>query len=158
VNLKAWIDRELLSSQEFFERSARVLCEEHSGFAPSVGLYTVAQHVAHVAAVIDWFVDGTFSVSGFSMDHDGIERSVRAVVSLTEARSKVATAYERARREFAAQPLAALEEEFPEGSLMRGAKWIAIPAMMEHTAHHRGALTVYSRLLGLAPKMPYGEF
>jgi uncharacterized damage-inducible protein DinB len=27
---------------------------------------------------------------------------------------------------------------------------------VEHTAHHRGALTVYSRLLGKVPPMPYG--
>jgi uncharacterized damage-inducible protein DinB len=29
-------------------------------------------------------------------------------------------------------------------------------AMVEHTAHHRGALTVYSRELGKVPVMPYG--
>ena len=29
-------------------------------------------------------------------------------------------------------------------------------AMVEHTAHHRGALTVYSRPLGKVPPMPYG--
>jgi hypothetical protein len=29
-------------------------------------------------------------------------------------------------------------------------------SMVEHTAHHRGALTVYSRLLGKVPAMPYG--
>jgi uncharacterized damage-inducible protein DinB len=27
--------------------------------------------------------------------------------------------------------------------------------MVEHTAHHRGALTVYSRQLGKIPVMPY---
>jgi hypothetical protein len=27
--------------------------------------------------------------------------------------------------------------------------------MVEHTAHHRGALTAYSRLLGKVPPMPY---
>jgi len=27
--------------------------------------------------------------------------------------------------------------------------------MVEHTAHHRGALTVYSRVLGKVPAMPY---
>jgi uncharacterized damage-inducible protein DinB len=27
--------------------------------------------------------------------------------------------------------------------------------MVEHTAHHRGALTVYSRLLGKVSQMPY---
>jgi uncharacterized damage-inducible protein DinB len=30
-----------------------------------------------------------------------------------------------------------------------------IGAISDHTAHHRGALTVYSRLLGKVPKLPY---
>jgi uncharacterized damage-inducible protein DinB len=29
--------------------------------------------------------------------------------------------------------------------------------LIRHTAHHRGALTVYARLLGKTPLMPYGE-
>jgi uncharacterized damage-inducible protein DinB len=28
-------------------------------------------------------------------------------------------------------------------------------ALTDHTAHHRGALSVYARLLGLVPPMPY---
>ena len=28
-------------------------------------------------------------------------------------------------------------------------------AITDHTAHHRGALTVYARLLGKTPPMPY---
>ena len=31
------------------------------------------------------------------------------------------------------------------------------PSIVEHTAHHRGALTVYSRTLGLTSAMPYME-
>ena len=27
--------------------------------------------------------------------------------------------------------------------------------LVDHTAHHRGALTVYARLLGKVPPMPY---
>ncbi|NJL28826.1 MAG: hypothetical protein HC897_13505 [Thermoanaerobaculia bacterium] len=30
-----------------------------------------------------------------------------------------------------------------------------IGAIVDHTAHHRGTLTVYSRLLGYVPPMPY---
>jgi uncharacterized damage-inducible protein DinB len=37
------------------------------------------------------------------------------------------------------------------GQAMSGVVW----GMIEHTAHHRGALTVYSRLLGKVPPMPY---
>jgi uncharacterized damage-inducible protein DinB len=34
-------------------------------------------------------------------------------------------------------------------------RWTAIGAILDHTVHHRGALTVYSRMLGLTPPMPY---
>ncbi len=45
----------------------------------------------------------------------------------------------------------------PEGPVMGGAPRMAIiSAIEEHTAHHRGALSVYSRLLGLGPPVPYG--
>jgi uncharacterized damage-inducible protein DinB len=30
-----------------------------------------------------------------------------------------------------------------------------VSALMDHTAHHRGALTVYARLLGKVSPMPY---
>ena len=45
----------------------------------------------------------------------------------------------------------------PEGPVMGGQPGSeVVRAMIEHTAHHRGALTVYSRLLGKVPPMPYG--
>jgi uncharacterized damage-inducible protein DinB len=30
-------------------------------------------------------------------------------------------------------------------------------AITDHTAHHRGALTVYARLAGAVPPMPYAD-
>ncbi len=39
---------------------------------------------------------------------------------------------------------------------MRGVSRTAIVVpIVDHTAHHRGALTVYVRLLGKVPKMMY---
>ena len=44
----------------------------------------------------------------------------------------------------------------PEGPVMGGAPRLAIVnAITDHTAHHRGTLTVYSRLRGHTPAMPY---
>jgi uncharacterized damage-inducible protein DinB len=34
-------------------------------------------------------------------------------------------------------------------------RMLVIHANADHTAHHRGALSVYLRLLGKTPKMPY---
>jgi uncharacterized damage-inducible protein DinB len=40
--------------------------------------------------------------------------------------------------------------------VMGGApRYAVISAIEDHTAHHRGALTVYSRLRGHVPTMPY---
>ena len=44
------------------------------------------------------------------------------------------------------------------GKIMTGApRMIIVYALGDHTAHHRGALSVYARLLGKKPQMPYGE-
>ena len=46
----------------------------------------------------------------------------------------------------------------PEGPIMGGLPRMAIfGAITDHTAHHRGALTVYARLQGVVPPMPYGD-
>ena len=42
------------------------------------------------------------------------------------------------------------------GEIMKGAPKLAVVgAITDHTAHHRGALSVYARLLDKTPKMPY---
>jgi uncharacterized damage-inducible protein DinB len=44
------------------------------------------------------------------------------------------------------------------GEIMTGApKMAVVGAIGDHTAHHRGALAVYARLLGKEPKMPYAN-
>jgi uncharacterized damage-inducible protein DinB len=51
----------------------------------------------------------------------------------------------------------ALAEPLPPGPVMASQPISDIVwAMVEHTTHHRGALTLYSRLLGKLPPMSYG--
>ena len=46
----------------------------------------------------------------------------------------------------------------PAGPIMGGdPRFVIFGALTDHTAHHRGALTVYARLLGKVPPMPYME-
>lgn len=157
MNLHELIATELKAAQEFLERSTRVLREEDSSFAPAPGIYTAAQQMAHVAITIDWFLGGIVSPDGFSMDFEAHETEARAVTSLTAARAKVAAAFASAHAALAARSVVELEEPFPKGGMMEGPKWTALFGIVEHTAHHRGALTIYSRMLGLSPKMPYME-
>lgn len=147
---------ELSQMKEFFERSSRVLGEADSGFAPAEGMFTVAQQVAHIAQTVDWFVVGAFAEGGFSMDFEGMDKQVRAVTSLDAARALWNKAYTGAVAVVEAHSDEEWMTPLPAGPIMGGAPRAAIfGALVDHTAHHRGALTVYSRLLGKVPPMPY---
>lgn len=149
---------ELKSSEEFFERSSRCLTEEDSGSRPTPDMYTAAQQVAHVARTIDWFIEGATRPEGFDMNFEQHVADVQAVTSLTTARDWLAKSFEAARQFFGSQTPESLERPLPPGPVMAGQPIRGIIAgIEEHTAHHRGALTVYSRVLGKTPLMPYFE-
>jgi len=142
--------------QDYFDRSTRVLEEGNSTFAPQAGMFTVAQQVAHVAQTIDWFIEGAFAPAGFNMDFATLDANVRAVSSLGAARDWMVRACAAAKAAVAAHSDAEWTAPMPPGPIMGGVPKMSIfGALTDHTAHHRGALTVYSRLLGKVPPMPY---
>ena len=148
---------QLLASKDFFERSTRVLEEADSNFRPQDGLMTVAQQVAHAAQTLDWFVEGASRHEGFDLDFEKLGQVLETVTSLATARQMLETAYNNAIQFLRSRTPEQLAERLPEGPVMGGQPVSDIVwAMVEHTAHHRGALTVYSRLLGKVPPMPYG--
>ena len=150
--------RELASIKAFFDRSTRCLTEADSEFAPAPGMWTVAQQVAHAAQTVDWFVEGAFRPEGFDTDWARHQEEVGRVRSLTEARAWMDRAFAHASQFLAARTPEELGQPLPAGEIMGGAPRFAIvSAIKDHTAHHRGALTVYSRLLGRVPDMPYAE-
>jgi len=149
---------QVLASQEFFERSTRVLDEADSGFRPQADMMTTAQQVAHVAQTLDWFIEGASRPEGFDLDFHAHALALEKVTSLSAARDMLKTAFGNAVRFLQAASPEVLKRPLPAGPVMGGQPVSDIVwAMVEHTAHHRGALTVYSRQLGKVPKMPYGE-
>mgnify|MGYP001137405972 CR=1 FL=1 len=149
---------EIAAMKEYFDRSTRVLEETDSAFAPKEGMFTVAQVAAHVAQTVEWFFRGTFAAGGFDLDFERINNEVRAVTSLTAARDWMDKACAAARTTVESHTEAEWAELLPPGPIMGGEPRYAIfGALIDHTAHHRGALTVYSRLLGKVPAMPYME-
>jgi uncharacterized damage-inducible protein DinB len=149
---------DLKASQEFFERSTRCLSEENSGFRPAEDTYSVSEQVAHVARTIDWFVEGASRPEGFDMNFDQHIAEIKKVTSLTDARAWLARSYEAAQQFISSKSEVDLQKPLPPGPIMGGMPiWQVFGAVVEHTAHHRGALTVYSRLLGKVPLMPYME-
>ena len=147
---------ELKAAKDFLDRGTRCFEEEHSGFAPTGDLFTTAQQVAHIAQTIDWFREGAFRPEGFSMDFEGFNTEVKKITSLAEARAWSDRAFAEVIEAIGSRSLDELNQPLPDGPIMGGLPRLAIiGAIADHTAHHRGALSVYARLQGLTPPMPY---
>jgi uncharacterized damage-inducible protein DinB len=156
--LKEELHGQVASMKEFFDRSTRVLEEADSGFAPQQGLFTAAQQIAHVAQTIEWFFQGAFAPGGFDTDFEGLDKRVRDVASIRAARDWMDRATAAAQASIDAHSDDDWRGPLPPGPIMGGMPRTAIfGALTDHTAHHRGALTVYSRLLSKVPPMPYME-
>jgi uncharacterized damage-inducible protein DinB len=154
--LTSTVAAQLLASKEYFARSTRVLEESDSAFRPHDAMMTVAQHVAHAAQTLEWFIDGAARPEGFDLDFEKQAQALAAVTSLSEARRQLDAAFARAVQFFESCSADDLARPLPPGPVMGGQPLADIAwAMIEHTAHHRGALTVYSRLLGKVPPTPY---
>ncbi|MFV1959720.1 MAG: DinB family protein [Planctomycetota bacterium] len=139
-----------------FDRSTACLEEEDAAFAPVDGMFTTAQQIAHAAQTIDWFLEGAFRPEGFDLDFEALERKVRAVDSLAAARVGWDEAMARATEKLAATSAKDMEAPLPDGPIMGGQpRATIVDAIADHSTHHRGALTVYARLCGRTPAMPY---
>jgi uncharacterized damage-inducible protein DinB len=150
------IAQQLVASQDFFNRSTRVLEEADSQFRPQEGMMTAAQQVAHAAQTLDWFIGGVSRPEGFDLNFEAHGKEIAAVTSLAAARKWLDEAYSRSIAYLSSLSAADLAKPLPPGPVMGGQPVSnAVWAMVEHTAHHRGALTVYTRLLGKVPPMPY---
>lgn len=133
------------------------LNEDDSAFKPKDEMFTVAQHIGHAAETYDWFIEGAFGEKGFDMNFDDYAERIKIYTSYNECVEQFKTAVANA-----IQKIEGLTE--PElmtpitAEIMKGApKMSIVYALADHTAHHRGALSVYARLLGKKPQMPYGE-
>jgi uncharacterized damage-inducible protein DinB len=144
------------ASKEFLDRSTRVLEEEDSNFAPKEGMMTCAQQVAHIGQTINWFLQAASRPEGFDINFEKHAQELKAVSSLKAARQITDRAYAALLEAIDSRPEKDWQGNFPKGMVMSGEpKERIFPAIIEHTAHHRGALTVYSRLRGKKPAMPY---
>jgi len=143
---------------QFLSRTCSVFTEEDSKYAPTPGQYTVAQHIAHVAQTIDWFMEGGFRDEGFDLDFAAHQTAIREIQSLEQAFTWLAKSVDQASEALANKTQQQMMEPIAQGPVLAGEPRAAIiAAISEHTAHHRGSLAVYARLLGYAPPMPYSE-
>lgn len=144
------------AAREYFNRSTASLTEAQSTLTPAPGMMSAAQQVAHAAQTIEWFMEGAFRPEGFDMDFEAHAKAVAGYTSLAAARASFEKAMAAARALTASKSEEELMAPLPPGPVMGGEPRMAIfSAITDHTAHHRGALTVYARSAGLVPPMPY---
>ncbi len=154
--MKEYCLNELRTIREFFERSSSCFSEEDSNFSPCEETLTVTQQVAHVAQSVDWFIDGMCSENGFDMDFENHWKDIMQLKSLDIARKRFTTSIDQAISKIESMTEDELSAPLPDGPVMGGMpKYSVISGISDHTAHHRGALTVYARMLGKQPQMPY---
>lgn len=148
--------KELGDTLRYFQRSTSIFEESDANFKPSGESYTVAQQMAHIAVVTRWFAKCTFAES-WDLDFEKHDAETRSVNSVRAAQQLVQEAFDHARDVFSSKSEEQLEAAFPaDDPIMPGApRKAAVFGIVDHTAHHRGALTVYARLLGKVPPMPY---
>ncbi len=147
--------QQLESTQKFFKTTLSVFVPEDGGFAPYPELYTVAGHVAHAADSIDWFIEGAFG-GGWDLEFDALIAKAKAVTTLEEAVGWLDRAFTNAIAVVGAASDQVLVESIPDKRIMEGAPRLAVVSgIVDHTAHHRGSLAVYARLIGKEPPMPY---
>ena len=148
----------LQAAGKHFHNTIECLSEADSTFAPREGTYSAAQQVAHAGRTIDWLMQGAFGPQGFDMDFEKADREVKKVHSLKQA----IEIFDRAIAAAADKIHSSSEEELAKpiapGPIMGGQpRNVIVGAIVDHTAHHRGSLAVYARLLNKVPKIPYSE-
>jgi uncharacterized damage-inducible protein DinB len=146
---------ELESTRKFFLTTLSIFDEADSHFAPHPDMYTVAGQVAHAAITVNWFMAGGFG-AGWDQNYDEHITQAKAVTSLATAKAMLITAFDDAIATVSSASAATLREPIPNDVIMHGAPRVSvISGIADHTAHHRGSLAVYARLLGKVAPMPY---
>jgi len=130
---------------------------EEGGYCPAAGMMTAAQQVQHLALTVRWFAEGAFG-GGFDTDFEKLEAGNPPGITWAEAMHNINTAYDDYIAFLVTLTSGELDAAIPENPIFpEGTPRSAVViAQGEHTAHHRGALTVYLRLLGIVPPMVYG--
>jgi uncharacterized damage-inducible protein DinB len=90
------------------------------------------------------------------MEFDASIAKAKAVTSLDEAKEWLDLAFTNAIAVIGATSDETLFEPIPDTRIMGGAPRAAVVSgIVDHTAHHRGSLAIYARLVGKEPMMPY---
>lgn len=173
--------------QEYFHRVVECFTEEDSDFRPAKDTLSVAGQVLHVALSIEYFLSGMFGpYDGFGpmarfdrgftdmnwaplasekdlgmvLDVEDWPIAAEASNSFTKALELFDQIMDTAAEIFGSKTIEQLQtERLPENPVIPTNFTYPdiLELMIDHIAHHRGALVVYGHILGRDPKIPYFE-
>jgi uncharacterized damage-inducible protein DinB len=155
MSMSEQLVQQLQMTLKYFKTTLSVLEASDESFAPTPEGFTVAAQVAHTADTVDWFMEGAFG-DGWDMDFDATVAKAKAVTSLSEATEWLERAFANATSIIAGQSDEDLLQPITDTAIMGGAPRLSVVSgIIDHTAHHRGSLAVYARMVGKVPLMPY---
>ena len=148
---------QLRMMQNFFHKSISVLDEGDSNYKPHEKAWTVAQQMRHTAHTVDWFLEGSLG-TGFDTNWEEQMAYYAKATSFDEEKAYFDRAVDKACETFGAMTEEQLDQLLPDNDILGKAPMrAAVGSIADHTAHHRGALATYARVMGKEPRMPYGE-
>jgi len=146
---------QLRTMQRFFHNSISVLEEADSGFRPHEKAWTVAQQMRHTGFTIDWFVEGAVG-KGFAENWEEQMAYFSQAVSFDAEKQSFDNSVDQACKVFGSLTEEQLDALMKENPIFgRLPIRVAVGGIVDHTAHHRGALATYARIIGKEPRMPY---
>jgi uncharacterized damage-inducible protein DinB len=129
--------------------------EEHSNFKPTEEMRTVGQQIEHIALSTNFFYESAFG-SGFKMSFPQYLEEMKKIIGLEKALKDLDEAYEEAISLVENKTHDEMEAPIPPNPMLGDFTCKSIIyRSQDHTAHHRGMLAVYLRLLGIKPTMVY---
>jgi uncharacterized damage-inducible protein DinB len=162
--------------KEFFQRSLSCFTEEDADYRPQPGMLSVSGHIHHTTASIELMMSGilrefprfgerryasrrpgaTWKEWGmdwaYSANHDTVRADwslASALRAFDETMDIVSTIFAELTPDEMRQPLGDNPMKLPSAFA------VLYFGIFDHTAHHRGALSQYARLLGKEPRIPY---
>lgn len=143
--------------QKFFNKVVGQFKPDNAEFRPLPEMYSVVEQIRHTGLTVHWFIEGAYG-AGFNMDFEGFEKAVRQPCTFAEAAAGFDKACDDAVAIIEAGADDALLQPLPENPIFGPVPRVTVlGALSDHTAHHRGSLSVYLRLVGITPRMVYED-
>ena len=143
------------NERKFLNNVLKDFKPENGDFRATDDMMTVTQQIRHIAVTAKWFREGAFG-AGFDMDFEKLDATLKEPATLEEALAELDAVYDANIAFLESLSAEELQAPMSPNPLFGEAPRMAvISAEVDHTAHHRGALSVYLRLLGVTPTMVY---